>query len=52
MEKDRLDDLGGVGSLVTIWIFKKRDGWHGLCWSGSRQGQVAGSWNSGKNLSE
>ena len=31
-ERDYLKDLGEVGKIISEWVFKKKDGAHGLEW--------------------
>jgi hypothetical protein len=51
MEGDHLKDPGVDGRIILKWISQKWDGGHGLDWSGSGQGQVAGSSECDNELS-
>jgi hypothetical protein len=42
---------GGDGRIVLKWIFRKWDGRHGLDWSSSGKGQVAGTCECGNEPS-
>ena len=48
--RDHLEDLCIDGTLILKWIFNKWDGVHLLHWSGSGEGQVAGSCECGDEL--
>jgi hypothetical protein len=50
-ETDHLEDLGVNGRVILRWIIRKWDVGHGLNWSGSGQGQVAGTCNCGNEHS-
>jgi hypothetical protein len=49
--RDHLEDLGVDRKIVLKWIFKKWDGEHGLDFSGSGWGQVAGAGECGNEHS-
>ena len=50
-ERDHLEDRGVDGRITLILIFRKWDGGHGMDWSGSGYGQVAGSCKRGNEHS-
>jgi hypothetical protein len=50
-ERDHFEYLGVDVKITLEWIFKKWDGWYGLDWSRLGQGQVAGAYECGNELS-
>jgi len=46
-ERDHLEDPGADGRIILRWIFRKWVGWHGLDWSVSGYGWVAGTCKRG-----
>ena len=50
-ERDHLGDPGVDGRIILRWIFRKWDGWYGLNLSGLGYGHVAGTCESGNELS-
>jgi len=50
-ERDHLEDLSLNGMKILRCIFRKWDGWYGLNLSGLGYGHVAGTCESGNELS-